>query len=184
VRPRVPRKLAAEEFFWLAEPDAKELVDGEIVPMTPTLFRHGKVAGAFVEALRSWARRTGAGVVVTAEVGFVTRRDPDRVRAPDVAFVSQERLAGRDLDAAFFEGAPDLPIEVVSPSDRHTEVLAKVAEYLGAGARCVWVADPRTAQITIYRPDGPPATLGPDDDLDGEGVLPGFRVRVADLFAD
>jgi Uma2 family endonuclease len=174
--------LTAEEFFWLADPGAKELVDGEIVPMTPAFFGHGRVAGRFVIALGEYAQRTGAGEVVTAEVGFITRRNPDRVRAPDVAFVAAARLAGRDLDHGFFEGAPDLAIEVPSPGDRAAEVQTKIGEYLAAAARLVWIADPDTATVTVYRIAGPPTVLNRGDVLDGDEVLPGFTLSLARLF--
>ena len=183
MRPQIHRALSAEEFYWLADPEAKELVDGEIVPMTPAFFGHGKVAGRLVRALAEWAERTGAGTVVTAEAGFVTRRNPDRVRAPDVAFVAAARLAGRNVDEGFFEGAPDLAVEILSSGDRAIEVQAKIREYLEAGARLVWIVDPQGATVTVYRPDGAPDALGRDDVLGGEELLPGFSLAVADLFA-
>ncbi len=182
MRPRIERKLSADEFFWLAAEDAKELVDGEILPMTPTFFQHGRTAGRLVRALQEHAEQTGAGEVVTAEVGFVTRRNPDRVRAPDVAFVSRERLAGRDLDEGFFEGAPDLAVEILSPGDRAIEIQAKVDEYLAAGARLVWIVDPKAERLTVHRSKGSPSMLGLNDVVDGEDVLPGFRLALGKLF--
>jgi Uma2 family endonuclease len=183
VRPEIHRALTAEEFFWLADPEAKELVDGEIVTMTPAFFRHGMIASRFDRALRDFAERTGAGEVVTAEAGFITRRNPDRVRAPDVAFVTAARLATHGTDDRFFEGAPDLAIEVLSPGDRAPEVQSKIGEYLGAGARLVWVADPESATVTVYRLAGPPSVLGERDVLEGDDLLPGFRLELARLFA-
>jgi Uma2 family endonuclease len=182
MRPEIHRALTAEEFFWLADPEAKELVDGEIVPMTPAFFGHGRIASRFDHASREYADHTGAGEVVTAEVGFITRRNPDRVRAPDVAFVAAARLAGRDLDHGFFEGAPDIAIEVLSPGDRAAEVQTKIGEYLAAAARLVWIADPDTATVTVYRPAGPPTVLGRGDVLGGDEVLPGFTLSLARLF--
>jgi Uma2 family endonuclease len=179
---QLQRALTAEDLSLLADPEAKELVDGEIVPMTPTFFVHGRVAGHLVQALRDHAARAGAGEVVTAEVGFITRRNPDRVRAPDVAFVAAARLAGRDLEHGFFEGAPDLAVEVLSPGDRAAEVQAKAEEYLAAGARLVWVADPAARTVTVYRHASPPRVLRAGATLDGDDLLPGFALGIDGLF--
>jgi Uma2 family endonuclease len=178
-RPWMGRKLTAEEFPWLA-PEAKELVAGEPTPMTPVSFRHGRIAIRVALALREHASKQRLGEVVT-EVGFVVRRSPDTVRAPDVAFVCAARLPGPDLDEGFFEGAPDLAVEVVSPTDRAAEIVTKVAEYLAAGTRLVWVIDPQAACLAVYRPTRGPDLIGPEGVVDGEDVLPGFSQPLAEL---
>jgi Uma2 family endonuclease len=106
------------------------------------------------------------------------------VRIPDVSFIAQARLPDGSVPEGFIPGAPDLAVEIVSPGDRAEEVYGKVREYLDAGARLVWVVWPRHRAVTAYPPDGQSRELREDDELDGGAVLPGFRVRVGDLFAD
>jgi Uma2 family endonuclease len=175
-----PRLMTAEEL--LAMPDdgmRHELVDGELRTMTPTRTKHGRVAGAIHGKLADFARTHRLGEVLSAEPGFLLRRDPDMVRSPDVAFVLRERLT--DDDETYFEGAPDLVVEVVSPGDTATEVQEKVEAWLRAGARAVWVVYPTGPRLQLHVPDGSARTLGPDDEVDGGEALPGFRMRLRDL---
>jgi Uma2 family endonuclease len=159
-----------------------ELVRGEVVTMPPVGLEHGDRSSGIAWLLRSFVREHGGGLVVV-EVGFVLARDPDVVRAPDVAFIADARLPPPDQRSGFFEGAPDLAVEVVSPGDTATEVLEKVQEYLAAGSRLVWVVDPRTRSVTVYRPDGTAHLLQEAVTLAGEAVLPGFALPVRDIFA-
>jgi Uma2 family endonuclease len=158
-----------------------ELVRGELVRMAPPGLGHGDTASAFVEVLRPFVRDHQLGRVFT-ESGVVLARGPDTVRGPDVSFISAARLPPPEQRAGYFEGAPDLAIEVVSPGDTATEVLEKIHEYLAAGARLVWVADPKTRTVTAYRPDGSAHVYKEADTLSGEDVLPGFTVLVRQLF--
>ena len=114
---------------------------------------------------------------------FILRRHPDLLRVPDVAFVSWDRLPDRRRPEGFLPIAPDLAAEVVSPHNRADDINEKVHDYLEAGTRLVWVLWPRRRMITVYELDKDLRELGPDDFLDGGDVLPGFRVRVAKLFA-
>ena len=123
------------------------------------------------------SRRTDLGEVF-GQTGYVLARDPDTIRGPDLSFLVRERLVGFD-DSRFFEGAPDLAVEILSPSNRPGEVRAKVAEYLAAGARLVWVLDPERRVVTIYRELLRPRQVGADAVLDGEDVVPGFEIAVA-----
>lgn len=115
-------------------------------------------------------------------MGFRLRRHPDTVRAPDAAFIAQDRLPAGRRHRGYFEGAPDLTVEVVSPEDRPAEVRAKVREWLEAGARLVWVLWPETRTVSVYPAHGDARDLGEADSLDGGDVLPGFSCRVGDLF--
>ncbi len=115
--------------------------------MSPGGFEHGRVALRIGEFVSSFVRQRGLGVATGAETGFQIGRDPDTVRAPDVGFVCAERVPATPT-AGFFDGAPDLAVEVLSPSDRASEVLAKVQDWLGAGCRIVWVVDPGTRTST------------------------------------
>jgi Uma2 family endonuclease len=117
------------------------------------------------------------------EVGFVLEHDPDTVRAPDVAFVTAARVPDATSRGKYFDGAPDLAVEVVSPGDTAAEVLEKVQEYLAAGCQMVWVIESKTRTVVSYRPDGSAKVLREDDQLSGEDVLPGFSVPVRRVFA-
>jgi Uma2 family endonuclease len=122
----------------------------------------------------------GLGLVVAAETGFTLERDPDTVRAPDVAFVRQERLP--DPDARGYAAlAPDLVVEVLSPDDRPGEVLRKVGEWLTAGSLLVWVVDPAHRLARVYRADGSETVVAEVDALDGEDVVAGFRCRLGEI---
>lgn len=177
--------LHAEEFYALPETDHREeLVRGDVVREPLPGFGHGAVAVRVAGLLDAWVRPRDLGRVVD-HCGFVLGRGPDTVRGPDVAFVRRERLEAREIGASrgpFFEGAPDLAVEVLSPSNTEAEIDDKVREYLGAGTHRVWIVDPDRESVTVRRPDGVPLALGPGDTLDGGEVLPGFTVRVELLF--
>jgi Uma2 family endonuclease len=175
-------QMTAEEFFMLSSSEGKqELVRGEVIEMAPAGGEHGGMQVEFVLRLAPHARQHKQGYVVT-EVGFCLACRPDTVRAPDVAFIAAARYPDGRLPRAFIPGAPDLAVDVVSPGDTLTEVQQKVEEYLDAGTRLVWVANPVTQTITVHHPDRTSRTLRSDDVLSGEDVMPGFELRVADLF--
>ena len=121
------------------------------------------------------------GTVVAAETGFVLARDPDTVRAPDVAFLRASRPSGPQR--GYYPGAPDLAVEVLSPDDRPGYVREKVAEWLEAGTLAVWVIDPRTRTVTIHSAGKQASVLEESDLLTGGSLLPGFALAVRDLFA-
>jgi Uma2 family endonuclease len=129
-----------------------------------------------------YVRAQKLGRVYTNETGFVLMSDPDTVRAPDVAFLRRERLTEGRSPRGYIRGAPDLAVEVISPSDRYTEVAEKIAEWLEHGVRMVVVVDPRRKTVDVHRPGQPTRTLGMNDVLDGEDVVPGWSLAVRDLF--
>ena len=142
---------------------------------------HGGVAAVVVGLLFPFVRDHRLGRVF-GETGYVLASDPDTVRGPDASFVSADRLATAERRGPFLVGAPDLAVEVVSPNDSRREVAEKVAEYLAAGARAVWVIDPRLQTVTVHVGGREPATLGRNDVLDGDPYLPRLRLPVADIF--
>ena len=127
-------------------------------------------------------RLNGLGWVFAAETGFIIHSDPDTVRAPDVSFVSRDRLNADDIPDSFIRLVPDLVVEVVSPGDTLREVREKVEDWLGAGARLVWVIHPATRTTTAYQSPEDVIQLSEDDYLNGENVVPGFSCLVGDLF--
>ena len=123
------------------------------------------------------------GEVCAAETGFRIGSNPDHVLAPDVAFVSRERLEDIGEIGSFFPGAPDLVVEVISPTDRLTEVAEKVQDWLNAGTHMVIVVNPRRRDTMIHRPNQEPITLTEEDTLDGGDVVPGWTLPVRDIFS-
>lgn len=176
----------AEEFYALPEADSREeLYRGQIIREPLPSFGHGALAVRIASLLDAWVRPRGLGQVVDHS-GFVLARNPDTVRGPDVAFVSRDRLEEGTAAGPFFEGAPDLAVEVRSPSDGTGELGAKAREYLRAGAQEVWIVDPERREITVHRSGEEPRHLGSSDTLDGDTldgghVLPGFTVAVESL---
>jgi Uma2 family endonuclease len=176
------RTYTAEEFAVLPDDDRRcELVDGRVVPMIWPTSRHSWVSEVIRDVLATYIKPRGLGYVLR-EIGVILRRAPDTVRGPDVAFFSKGRTPIPFPEP--YMPAPDLAVEVLSPSNRRSQVARKVSEYLRAGVRAVWVADSRARTITIHSPGADPVVLSEADTLDGGEIIPGFRHRVSALFAD
>ena len=159
-----------------------ELVRGELIMMTPAGFEHGRIVSRIGARLEDFVEEQRLGIVTGAETGFQIGRHPDTVRAPDVAFIRAERVSAEPM-MGFFPGPPDLAVEVLSPNDRADEVLAKVQDWLAAGCRAVWVIDPATQTVSVYRSRDQMVLLRISDELSGDDILPGFEVPVAEIFA-
>lgn len=159
------------------------LVRGELIRMTPAGFDHGVIAMRLGAWLTNHVTAHRGGLVCGAETGFLLARDPDTVLAPDVAFVRRDRLPAAGRPKTFWNGAPDLAAEVLSPGDTPKETAAKVSAWLAAGTHLVWVVNPKDETVTIHESGHAPRRLGASDTLDGAPLLPGFRLPVADLFA-
>ncbi len=176
--------MTADELFRLPDDNCRfALVRGELQRMTPAGFRRGAVVVNLTVPVGQHVRKRRLGIVCGAETGFVLERNPDTVLAPDLAFVRRERIPASGVPATFWDGAPDLAVEVLSPGDGRRETAAKVSAWLSAGARVVWVAEPRDAFVTVHEPDRPARRLGASDVLDGAPLLPGLRIPVAEVFA-
>jgi Uma2 family endonuclease len=178
------RLITGEELARMGDLGRCELIDGRIVRMTPTGYRHGEVEARIAEALATFVRPRKLGRVLTGEVGLYTRRNPDRVRGADVLFISNERYAQRTPGLAYLDVAPELVIEVLSPGDHAAEVQAKVREYLVVGITEVWVADPESSRISIHRSSTDVRVLGEADRLEAGTILPGFEMAVAEVFEE
>ncbi len=172
--------MTAEDLLKERAPHKRtELVRGRLVVREPAGWRHGAVTMNLTIRLGQHVDLTGAGQLLAAETGFTLARSPDTVRAPDIAFVRRERLPS--ATTGFAELAPDLVVEVLSPDDRPGEILAKVGEWLEAGAQRVWVIDPERGIARVYRQDGTETILEAADLLHGEDVLPGFSCTLASI---
>ena len=161
-----------------------ELIAGELRKMTPANRKHCIVAGRLHSLLGPYVYQHKLGETLIAEPGFLLARDPDTVRVPDVAFIRSERVRAAEDKEGFCTGAPDLAVEVLSPGDRQKEVSEKVKVWLDAGARMVWVVNPARRTVTVYRSATDIKALTEKDELDGQDVVPGFRCRVGEIFAN
>jgi len=177
-------QLQTADDLWHLPDDGlrRELVKGVVCTIPPAGFEHGVVTINLSTPLDQHVRPNRLGVVVGAETGFLIATNPDTVRAPDIGFVRQARIQATGIPRQYWPGAPDLAIEIVSPNDRVFEVDDKVQEWLNAGAALVWVVNPRPRTVTVHRQGGTATLLTTNDVLTGEQVVPGFSIRVADIF--
>jgi Uma2 family endonuclease len=162
-----------------------DLVEGNLIRVSPAGFGHGRLAAEVVFRLGAFvAEHAQVWVVVGPETGFRLARDPDTVLGPDAAVVRRDRLPPAEHQTGYLELAPDLAVEIVSPTDRWTTLSDKVEAYLSAGVRLGWVFEPNRRAVRVYTPQGE-RRLRADrgDALDGGDVLPGLQLALADLFA-
>lgn len=159
-----------------------ELIAGELKKMMPAGWKHGVVGGRLGSLLGQHVLDHKLGQIFLAETGFLLARNPDTVRAPDIAFIHKDHLPAAPPEEAFWPGGPDLAVEVVSPGDTTGEIDEKVKAWLGAGTSMVWVVNPAWRSVTVYRSPTDIKTLTEHDELRGEATLPGFRCRVGDIF--
>ena len=159
-----------------------ELIRGEVMRMSPTGGKHGVIAHRIGRLLGNWAEQQGIGLVFAAETGFKLATNPDTVRAADVALVLNQRIPAAGVPDSYWEGAPDLAVEVLSPNDSASDVLDKVRDYLAAGAEQVWIADPKSSAVSVYRSLQDVQTLTEWETLEGVGAVAGFRCRVGEFF--
>lgn len=172
----IPTTMTLAEFL---EHDIEgyEYANGELVPMAPPSREHGEISVNVVHYLYSHVYQNKLGRLYTAETTFQVG---ERTAKPDVAFVATAQLTGDKTKG--FSIPPDLAVEVVSPSDVQSRIAEKVLAYLNAGTRLVWVLEPVTKTVTIYRSERDIEMLTCDDTLTGENVIPGFTCPVANLF--
>jgi Uma2 family endonuclease len=178
----VPHVTTAEQLLEATGLGRCELVRGELIMMTPVSGEHARIVLKLGARLLAFVEEKRLGTVYAGDPGFHIGRDPDTVRAPDVAFVRAERLPKGPV-RGFFQTPPDLAVEVLSPGDRAGEVLDKVHQWLEAGCRVVWVVDPEHQTVTVYEGPDRIATRTADDELTCDELLPGFGLAVKEIFA-
>jgi Uma2 family endonuclease len=178
--------LTAEDFLALADDGPPlELVRGKVVPMNVPNFEHGVLCGEIAFRLRAFLDLNDIGRVTTNDAGFITERDPDTVRGPDVAFFSYQRVPKeRGRLKGYPPEPPEIAFEVLSPNDEWKEVLTKIAEYLTAGVLVVCVIDPGNDEARLYYPDRRDETIAGDGEVAFPTILPGFGLKLARLFGD
>jgi len=161
-----------------------ELIRGEVKSMSPTGGTHGYVCLLLGGIIMQFVRTHGLGKAFGAETGFIVGRHPDSVLGADIAFVSRERLKTVENLDKFLPFAPDLAVEVLSPGNTAVEMDEKVALYFGAGSRMVWIVNPKRRTAAVYTSPFDVRILSEEETVDGGEVLPGFRLPLAQLFAD
>jgi len=159
-----------------------ELVEGELKTMSPSGNRHARLAMRLGSKLDQFVEDNHLGACFSAEGGFLIDRNPDTVRAPDVAFVKKSRIDAIGFPTGYFPEAPTLAVEVVSPGDSAKEVHEKAAMWITAGCEAVWLVWPDSRELTVYRSLDNIRILREDQALDGEEVLPGLSIRVGEIF--
>ena len=179
---QVVKKWTAEEFYNSPLSKNHELVQGELVKVMAAGTLHGIITQRFSRHLSNFVADNELGEVVAAETGFVLNEQT--YRGADSAFISNEQFAEYGAPEGFFPTAPIIAVETASPSNTTEEFLTKVDEYLSAGSRLVWVINPKRRIIYVYRPNDVISVLRENDVLDGEDVLPGFKLPLAKIFGN
>jgi Uma2 family endonuclease len=175
------RLMTADELLAMTDDASRkyELVDGELIRMSPSGATHSNIALYIGGHLIMYVQSRRLGRAYGADGGFMLRRNPDTVLSPDASFVRAERVVVSD---GFFPGPPDLAVEVISPSDTYGEVDRKVERYLAAGTQRVIVVNPRNKTATITTPDGS-QVITIDGSITGADVVPGWSLPMRELFA-
>jgi Uma2 family endonuclease len=174
--------LTLEDFARLPADGARhEINAGELITLPPAKSLHTLIALAVLEALQGYLKRQPIGRALP-EAGYILSHDPLTIRQPDVSMLSKERIRATAAEN-YFEGAPDLAVEVVSPSDSAEDLQIKVKQYLQYGAKQVWILYPKTQNIHVFFTGAALIILDHDQTLEGGDLLPGFSTKVADLFA-
>ena len=172
--------MTAEELIELQDDGHRhELVKGVLLTMSPPATEHGKVQAAIIFFLKSFAQAKELGTVY-GESGFKLETDPDTVLAPDASFIRSDRVGAASKGYHF--GAPDLAVEVISPSERKSKVEQKTQQWLSLGTRAVWLIRPQSRTVEVVLANGQRTVFTEADELVDDLVIPGFRVPVADIF--
>lgn len=181
----VSKTITAEEFLEMDLGEGTfELIEGEVVEMPQAGPEHGLICGNSSYLFGHYARQSGLGYTMTNDSPVLTRREPDTVRGGDVCFYLREAWPREKVGSGLIPVPPLLVLEVLSPSNRPSDIFEKTVEYLRVGVRMVWLIDPPTRRVIIYRPHEPaPAIYRDGDTIENLPELPGFRAAVSDFFA-
>jgi Uma2 family endonuclease len=178
-----PMLMTVEEFLVASVPDGKvELVRGELRVTPPPGAPHGTAAINLVLMLANHVKANGLGRVFGDSFGYILTQLPRTVRVPDLSFVRADRLPPEGVGPGLLRFAPDLAVEVLSPSESASELEEKLADYTVAGTRLIWVVDPARRTVMILNAAQPVRWLHENDILNGDEVVPGFSCKVAEIF--
>ena len=181
--PTLTKTWTETELLALPKEDGKyELVDGELTLMPPASFNHGDVSSELISQLRHFVQKNKLGKVVEGQTGFWMKSG--NLLSPDVSFVNKSRLAKfGEQPSVFFPGAPDLAVEVLSPSETRASIKRKLVEYFSSGTKLAWIVSLKTKSVSVYRnPDSVEKVCGIGGVISGEEVVPGFTLAVKELF--
>jgi Uma2 family endonuclease len=177
------RRMTADELLHMPEDGYKyELMNGELIQMSPTGAEHSMIMVSLAMWLGVYVKENDLGAVCVGDVGVVVSENPDTVIAPDLAFISKEKIPAGGAPKGYWRQTPDLVAEIISPSEVLRESREKAERWLAEGARMVWLVNPRERNVTVYRPSIAPLVLTEADALDGLDVVPSFRCAVAKIF--
>ena len=173
--------ITGEEFLSMGDIGPCELVNGRIVPVSTNGGEHGLIESEIIFQLKNFNAQHRSGWVLGGEAGVYVRRNPDTVRGMDAAFISNVRHPTRPK--GYLEVAPELIVEVISPNDRWKDIQDKLREYFAIGVEQVWLIEPEDRTVFIYSELTEVSRLGEAATLQDEGVLSGFTLPLAALFA-
>jgi Uma2 family endonuclease len=183
VRTDSRHRMSPDEYFRSQPAGPSELVRGEVRMMTPASGSHGVIAGRVFAALYAFVEQHRLGICFPDNTGFLLPGLEDTVRSPDAAYLARARLPADGLGAGWVRAAPNLVVEIASPSESTVDLEAKVQDYLAAGTEIIWIIDPVLSRIVVRTAAHADRVLQSSDLLDGGSVLPGFSVAVGPLFA-
>jgi Uma2 family endonuclease len=178
--------MTADEFYdFVHRPENAdrflELVRGEVIELASPTKPHGFLCANVARIVGNYTFQRKKGYVTSNDTGVIVERDPDTVRGPDVAMY-EDAVVIEEIHPKYGEVPPLLAVEVLSPEDRASQILRKIAEYIKSGVKLVWVVDLESRSVTVYRPDKPQEVLTGDQELTGDGILPGFRCKISEVF--
>ena len=180
-----PKLSTAEQLAAMPRGELRyELVDGELVTISPAGSEHGQIAIRLSWRVARYVEECKLGATFSAETGFLISRNPDTVRAPDLAFITQQRIDQVGSIKGYWPGAPDLAVEVISPNDLFSAVEAKALGWLAAGTQLVWAVDPQQQHVTVYRSTSDISVIEKDDLLTAPDLLGEWSVKVGELFPE
>jgi Uma2 family endonuclease len=179
--------MTADEFYdWASRPENQgktfELDEGRVVDVPPASELHGVICGLIATLLNKYLFQRGKGYMCSNDTGLLIKKKPGTVRGPDIMLFDESRSLGK-LSRKFADRIPKLLVEVLSPSDQVAKVNRRISQFLKRGVPLVWLVDPETRTVTVYRPGEDLRVVQEDEELTGEDVLPKLRYRVAELFA-
>ncbi len=174
--------LTAEQLFESGIAGRTELIEGKLIRMAPTGYAHGIVEMKLSKKLGRFVEEHDLGQVMTGEVGIFIRRNPDTIRAADVIFISKKRFE-QLKSVTYLDVAPEIVVEIISPTDLLQEVTGKIDDYFSIGIDRVWIVDPIHGHATVFRSPTKAIRFADDEELEDQSILPGFKLKLSELFS-
>jgi Uma2 family endonuclease len=176
--------MTAEELLQLPDGDYRaELINGELITMPLPGLPHGRIVARLTGSLEQFVWNHELGELYTGDAGFQLTWNPDTVLGPDISFISKERLKEvGEIIKGYWQGPPDLAVEVLSPSDRPGKVKQKISRWFSFGTKQLWIVDPKHSTVTVYRSPVDTTTFSGSDYLEASDLLPGFRISLDRIF--